>query len=293
MIGFIGLGVMGEPMALNLVRAGVPLVVWNRSSDKSERLRLAGAQVATEPADVFHQAQTVILMLANGPAIDAVLQRGKARFHQFVSGHTIIAMGTVAPEYSKILEADILVAGGSYVEAPVSGSRKPAEQGALVAMLAGAPGVLKEVQPLLSSMCQQQVVCGPVPSALLMKLAVNTFLISLVTGLAEAFHFANAQGLDLKLLQAVLNAGPMASQVSSIKAQKLIEQDFSVQASISDVLYNNRLITAAAKQAGIASPLLNTCQALYEEAETLGQGHLDMAAVIQALKHASASSNAR
>jgi 6-phosphogluconate dehydrogenase-like protein len=124
-IGFIGLGVMGQPMALNLARAGTPLVVWNRSAGKSEPLRAAGARVATSPAEIFRQARLVILMLVDGSATDAVLGRGTPDFGANVARHTIVHMGTTSPDYSRGLEADIRAAGGSYVEAPVSGSRKP------------------------------------------------------------------------------------------------------------------------------------------------------------------------
>ncbi|WP_409527053.1 NAD-binding protein [Rhizobium sp. BK650] len=133
-------------------------------------------------------------------------------------------------------------------------------------------------------MCRETVICGAVPNALLMKLAVNIFLITTVTGLAEAAHFAGRQGLDMGLFKAVVDAGQMASGISRIKSGKLVERDFSVQAAISDVLKNNRLVAEAARQAGIASPLLDACHHLYSETESLGFGREDMAAVIRALE---------
>jgi len=283
-VGFIGLGVMGQPMALNLARAGTKLVVWNRTAEKSETLRAAGATVAASPAELFRQARIVILMLIDTPAMDAVLGRGTPDFAANVARHTIVHMGTTSPEYSRGLEADIRAAGGHYVEAPVSGSRKPAEDGALVAMLAGDPAAVEEVRPLLDPMCHETFVCGPVPNGLLMKLAVNLFLITMVTGLSEAFHFADRNKLDLQQLMAVLDAGPMASSVSRVKAQKLVARDFDVQASISDVFKNNRLIAAAARASNVASPLLDACHALFGETEALGQGQADMAAVIRAIE---------
>jgi 3-hydroxyisobutyrate dehydrogenase len=288
-IGFIGLGVMGQPMALNLARAGTPLIVWNRSADKAEPLRVAGADVAERPDDVFRQARIVILMLADDSAIDAVLRRGTPDFAAGVAGHIIVHMGTTSAEYSKALGADIQAAGGSYVEAPVSGSRKPAEAGALVAMLAGDDASLGDVRPLLAPMCHQTVLCGAVPNALLMKLSINLFLITMVTGLAEAVHFANRHGLDMQQFLAVHDAGPMASSVSKIKVAKLIARDFSVQAAISDVLKNNQLIAGAARTAGISSPLLDVCLALFGETERLGLGQDDMAAVICAIERRTAA----
>jgi 3-hydroxyisobutyrate dehydrogenase len=193
-------------------------------------------------------------------------------------------MGTTSPAYSRELEADIRSVGGYYVEAPVSGSRKPAEAGQLVAMIAGDADAIANARPLLTPMCRETMICGSVPNALLMKLSVNLFLISLVTGLAEAVHFADRHGLNLNQLVAVLNAGPMASNVSREKAPKLVARDFAVQATISNVLENNRLIAEAAREAGVASPLLDVCHALYGEARALGFGDADMAAVLKAIE---------
>jgi 3-hydroxyisobutyrate dehydrogenase len=283
-IGFIGLGVMGEPMALNLAGAGVSLLVWNRSPGAGEKLRAAGAEIAATPESVYAGSEIVILMLANEQAMDQVLARGAPQFAQNVAGHTIIHMGTTSPSYSRALEADILAAGGAYVEAPVSGSRKPAEDGALVAMLAGDTAGVNRAAAAIKPMCREIFICGPVPNALLMKLAVNHFLISMVTSLAEAFHFAEAHGLEAEQLRAILDAGPMASAVSRIKAAKLASRDFTVQASIPDVLKNSRLAVNQAKAAGLASPLLSICERLYAEAWGLGEKNSDMVAVIRALE---------
>ncbi|MDR7142009.1 NAD(P)-dependent oxidoreductase [Rhizobium sp. BE258] len=282
-IGFIGLGIMGTPMALNLVRSGRDVIVWNRSAEKAAVLEAEGAEVAASVAALFAGADVIILMLATDVAIDAVLQRGTPAFASLVAGRTLVHMGTTAPDYSKTLEADVLSAGGAYVEAPVSGSRVPAEAGELVAMLAGAPETVETVQPLLQPLCRDAIVCGVVPNALLMKLAVNIFLISTVTGLAEAANFAASHGLDLHLFKRIADGGQMASGILRLKNAKLAEGDFSPQAAISDVLKNNQLVVDAARRLGIASPLLDVCRALYAETEEMGFGGLDMAAVIKAI----------
>ncbi|MER5939481.1 NAD(P)-dependent oxidoreductase [Streptomyces sp. NPDC001928] len=283
-VGFIGLGVMGQPMALNLARAGTPLVVWNRSRDRSEPLRAAGAEIARSPAEVFERARTVILMLADEVALDTVLGRGTPDFTAHVAGRTLVHMGTTAPEYSAALQDAVRAVGGRYVEAPVSGSRVPAEQGELVAMLAGDDDAVAAVRPLLAPMCRETFDCGGVPGALLMKFSVNLFLITLVTGLTEAFHFAGRHGLDQRLLRDVLDAGPMASAVSRGKAPKLLSRDFAVQAAAADVLKNNRLIAEAARKADLASPLLDVCHALFGETVDQGHGGEDMVAVLHALE---------
>ncbi|MGI5378839.1 NAD(P)-dependent oxidoreductase [Streptomyces sp. CA-251387] len=275
---------MGQPMALNLARAGTPLVVWNRTPGRCAPLRAAGAEVAASAAEVFERAGTVILMLADEAAIDAVLRRGTPDFAARVAGHTVVHMGTTSAEYSGSLQEDIRAAGGSYVEAPVSGSRVPAEQGQLVGMLAGDDDAVAAVRPLLAPMCRETFGCGPVPGALLMKFSVNLFLITLVTGLAEAFHFADRHGLDQRLLSDVLDAGPMASAVSRMKGPKLLARDFGVQAAATDVLKNNRLIAEAARTAGLASPLLDVCHSLFQETVEQGHGGEDMVAVLRALE---------
>ena len=281
-IGFIGLGTMGEPMALNLLKAGTPLVVWNRSPNKCEPLAAAGAAVALDPADAFARCATVFMMMATGAAMDDVLARGTPAFANRVKDRTVISMATVEPSYSEALAADIRQAGGRYIEAPVSGSRKPAELGELVAMLAGDPDDLIEIRTLLAPMCKACFECGLVPGALRMKLAVNVFLITMVTGLAEAAHFAARHGLDMQRFADILDAGPMASAVSRIKLAKLCANDFTRQAGISDVLKNSRLVVDAASEANIASPLMDVCTALYARTESIGYSQDDMIAVIHA-----------
>jgi 3-hydroxyisobutyrate dehydrogenase len=287
-IGFLGLGLMGRPMALNMARAGTPLLVWNRTPAKTEELRAAGARVASSPAEVFAAADIVILMLAGEEAIDEVLGRGTPAFGAQVAGRTIVPMGTTSPSYSRGLETDVRAAGGRYVEAPVSGSRKPAEAGQLVAMLAGEETAAQAIRPLLKSMCHQTTVCGAVPNALYMKLAVNLYLITMVTGLAEAVHFADRHGLDMRQFLAVLDAGPMASSVSRVKALKLVDQDFAAQAAAADVLMNNRLVADAARDSDLASPLLDVCHRLYDETVVLGHGGSDMVAVVRAIERRTA-----
>ncbi|HEV2797526.1 MAG TPA: NAD(P)-dependent oxidoreductase [Nocardioides sp.] len=283
-VGFIGLGTMGLPMALNMVRAGTPLVAWNRSAPALEVAAGAGATVVDTPADVFREAETVFVMLMNGAVVDEVLERGTPRFAEMVAGRTLVHMGTTEASYSEGLSQDVTAAGGTYVEAPVSGSRRPAEDGQLVGMVAGPPAAVDALLPLLAPVCASTVRCGEVPGATRMKLAVNLFLITQVTGLAEAFHVAEGLGLDLEVFRSVVDAGPMASAVSRTKLEKLVHGDFAAQASIRDVHYNSRLVADAARGAGVSSPVLDACRDLFAEAEQLGHGSEDMAAVVRAIE---------
>lgn len=282
-VGFIGLGIMGVPMATHLVRAGFDVVVWARSAAPVDELVSLGARPAADVAGVFADAETVVLMLRDEAAVDDVLRRGSASFAGMVAGHTVVQMGTFTPAFSRTLAREVGDAGGRYVEAPVSGSRGPAIEGTLVGMLAGDPDAVAHAEPVVAAMCAQTFRCGEVPSALAMKLAVNTFLITMVTGLAETFHFADRAGADLDLLRDILAAGPMASVVSRGKAEKLTADDLSAQAAISDVLKNARLAEDAAHEAGSDHPLITASRELYEEAEAAGHGRLDMIGVIAAL----------
>lgn len=284
-IGFIGLGRMGEPMAGRLVDAGVPLTVWTRSPSKLDRLSARGATPATSAADLFDRCDVVILMLTDGPATDAVLGRTADGFAVPVAGRTLVNMGTVSADYARGLHDQVVACGGWYVEAPVSGSRVPAERGELVVMLAGDPDAVAEVEQLLGPMTAATFRCGAVPSGTEMKLAVNVFLIGLVTALAESFHFAEQRGLDLATWGAIVDAGQMSSPISRVKVAKLLEDDRAPQAAISDVLYNNRLILEAAEGA-FPMPLLSLCAELLGDTETLGRGGEDMIAVIEAIQAA-------
>ena len=283
-IGFIGLGVMGQPMALNLAAAGARLVVWNRSATRSEPLRLAGASVAASADEVFARTRVVFLMLVNEAAIDEVLCRGTSRFAELVADHIVVSMGSTSPEYSMALGADIRAARGRYVESPVSGSRKPAEAGQLVALLGGDASTIGEIRPLLQPMCRETVHCGPVGHGMLMKLSINLHLNTMLVGLAEAVHFASRRGLDLRRFSDAIAAGPLACDVTRVKLPKFIERDFAVQAAAEDALNSCRLIGAAARSAGIASPMLDLSTQLYADAVTAGSGRLDMICVIQAIE---------
>ncbi|GAA0222050.1 NAD(P)-dependent oxidoreductase [Cryptosporangium japonicum] len=277
-VGFIGLGTIGQPMALNLARAVPELVVWNRTTTRSEPLRAAGARVAATSAEVFVLAQVVILMLADAAAADQVLDGAH------LDGRTVVHMGTISPADSLRLDATVRAGGGAYVEAPVSGSRVPAERGELIAMLAGETDVVENVRPLLAPMCRETHVCGPVPDALTMKLATNIFMLSTVVGLVEAFHFAARNGLDLTTLRAIADSGQMASSISRVKSAKLLDRDFSLQAGAADVLKNIRLMSDAARAAGASGPLTETMHRLLEETVAAGHGTEDFIALLHVLE---------
>lgn len=276
-VGFVGLGLMGSAVASRLLTRN-PLVVWNRTGSATAPLAEAGAAVAGSAAEVFARCRTVFVMVTDERATDDILASVE------LQGTTLVQMSTVPPAASAALADRVAAAGGRYVEAPVSGSRQPALNGALIGMLAGDAAAVDEVAVLLDPVCRVVARCGEPPRAMQMKLAVNTFLITLVTGLAESFHFAETHGLDARLLEEILGAGPMASFVSRAKAEAIVAGDFAPQAAIPDVLKNARLVVEAARHRGTTATLMDACVDLY--AETLALGHVDddMAAVITAYR---------
>lgn len=284
-VGFLGLGVMGQPMALNLRRAGVELVVWNRTPGRVAPLAAAGARPAATPAEVFAAAETVLVMLYDEAAVDTVLDRHGPGLASMVRDRTVVVMGTHEPSYSVGLETAVTAAGGRYVEAPVSGSKGPAETGELVVMLAGADEtVLAGLQQVLEPLARRTVTCGAVPAALTTKIAVNTFMITMVSGLVEAVHLADRCGLDRRVLADVLLGGPLASALLAAKLDKLLADDFTVQAAIADVAKNTGLITATAHRVGASVPLARTCDRHFRDAVDAGDGDLDLVAVLRTLE---------
>ena len=285
-VGFVGTGVMGTPMATRLLQAGTPLTVWNRTAARTEPLAALGARVAGTVREVFERSEVVLLMLVDEAVTDSVLGRGTESFADLVRGRLVVQAGTTTTAHSVGLGQDVTRCGGRYVEAPVSGSRGPAEAGTLVGMLAGAPQDVAVVRRVMEPLCAEIVDCGPVPAALSTKLAANLFLLTLVAGLAEAFHLGERSGVDPRLLEQVLAAGPSSSTVSRTKADKMVRSDWSVQAALPDVLKNCRLVAGAAQAHGVPVPVLDAGHRWYAEAVATAGPDADMAAVLTAMRHA-------
>lgn len=282
-IGFIGLGDMGVPMAGRLAAAGLSPVVWARRPQSAAPVLAQGAEWADTADALFAVCDRVVLMLADGAAMDAVLGRGTPAFAARVSGVTLIHMGTTPPGYSEALEADVAAAGGSYAEAPVSGSTGPAATGDLVAMTAGSPEALSRAADLLPHMCRATVPCGAVPKALQMKLAVNSYLAGLVAGLFEAVNFARRADLDLPTLAQVLEAGPMSCDLMRMKLPKLLERDYAPQGSIRQAANNMAMIVEEGRRVGAEMPTSQVVLQLVAEAQAAGWEGEDMIAIEKAI----------
>lgn len=282
-IGFLGLGTMGEVMALRLLRAGHALHVWNRTAAKAAPLIAAGARAAADPRDVIAACPVVFLMLADGAATDAVLGRGTPAF---AAGRDrlFVNCATVSPDYSRGLDQALRAAGARFVEAPVSGSRKPAEAGALIAMLAGDPAAVTEVTPLFAPLAKQAVDCGPVPNGTLTKLATNILLVNSVAALAEMMRFADVHGLDRTKVAEVVSNGQLGSDNVRIRSTKLAQHDFTAHSAIRNVLDSLSRTGEAAAAAGCTLPLTERTLQLLRETVRLGHADDDMIALFHAIE---------
>lgn len=278
-VGFLGLGRMGTPMAINLAKV-YPTTVWNRSASKYPAVIQAGAAVADSAPRVVESSDVIFTMLFDAPAIESIFD---SSFQKALKGKTIVNTSSVSTEYSSSLAERISAAGGSFVEMPVSGSKVPAEQGSLVGMMAGDEEVCKRIQHVVEPITSAAIYCGPIGSGLRMKYAINTYLITMTAGLAESVNLAKAQGLDLEAYSKVLQAGPLASAYSTLKMGKILAGDWSAQAAIKDCFNSTELIRAAARATGTQAPLIDVCNGLYGRARSDGLEEEDMIAVFKVL----------
>ncbi|KAL6800922.1 hypothetical protein GGI35DRAFT_458436 [Trichoderma velutinum] len=278
-VGFLGLGVMGTPMALNLCRR-FPTTVWNRTASKCAALVQAGAGLGQTPAKVVEQSDVIFTMMFDGPAIRSVIDDD---FRKALRGKTLVNTSSVSVEFSQSLAKEVQEAGGKFIEMPVSGSKVPAETGNLVGMMAGDQAECERIRPFVEPITSAAVYCGPIGAGLKTKYAVNIFLITVTAGLAESMNLARAQGLNLEAFSSVLDAGPLASAYSKIKLAKMAKQDWSAQAAVKDCYNSTELIRTAAKAAEAKTPLIQVCNSLYKQAMDSGLEDEDMIAVYRVL----------
>ncbi|KAH8803713.1 NAD binding domain of 6-phosphogluconate dehydrogenase-domain-containing protein [Xylogone sp. PMI_703] len=276
-VGFLGLGMMGTPMAINLCRK-FSVIVWNRSESKYKNLVDAGASVGMTPSHVVKQSDIVFTMLFDDSAIQSMIDSDD-NFLKSMRGKTLINTSSVSVAYSHKLAQQVHDAGGNFVEMPVSGSKIPAEQGQLVGMIAGEPAISDLIHPIVEPITCAAVYCGPIGSGLKAKYAVNLFLVSVTAGLVESMNLARAQGLPLESFGRVLNACPLASAYSKVKIAKILREDWSPQAAIKDCYNSTRLIQSAAQDVKVQTPLIQICNSLYRDAHNSGLGGEDMIAI--------------
>ncbi len=280
-IGFMGLGTMGLPMAVNMAKTGLELMVYNRTPGKAAPALEAGAVEATSVKALFEWSDTVVMMLSGPEAIGAILDPMIEDQPGLLHGRAFMNMGTNPPSFSRQLAVRLESVGAAFVDAPVSGTRVQAEQGDLLVMTSGPKDVIDSLTPLFSAVGHKIVHCGDVPNSGLMKLAVNIVLSASISGLVEGTHFAEKAGLDLTTFFGLILGGPLKNDMFAIKARKLIELDFSPQASIGTVreMLKHIMDTAYEINASIPNTLSN--MNLITAATNLGLAGEDACAIIR------------
>ena len=274
-IGFLGLGKMGAPMALNLAHY-FPVKVWNRTPSKYDALKTAGATIGSSPSQVVQDSDIIFSMLFDEPAMRSVLNHN---FKEALKGKILVNTSSISVNFSEYLAQYVQEAGGDFLEMPVSGSAIPAKEGTLIGMLAGDPDVANRVRPALSPITRKAVYCGGIGTGLKTKYAINLYLLTMNASLAESVNLARAQGLDVEVFGQVLDAGPLASRHSGMKMEKVLSGHWSAQASIVDCCNITGLIASAADAVGTEAPIVKLCNSLYEQARSRGLGSEDMIAV--------------
>ena len=273
-VGFIGLGIMGQPMAQNVAKGDFQLTVFNRSREKAAPLAEAGATVASTPKAVAEASDVIILMLAGPDAIDAVLEGSDGLAVGLKAGQTLVNMSTVSPAYSKQL-ADRLAADSVVaIDAPVSGSRKPAEEGALVILAGGPKDKVTELEPLFMSMGKKVVYCGEAGQGSSMKMAVNLLLGIMAAGICEAVNLGQKCGLDTATMLETMLAGPMGCPLFEFKKPMLIDDSFSAQFPLKHMTKDIRFALQTADEKGATAPIGHTVFQL--DRQSMGQGLADM-----------------
>ena len=278
-VGFIGLGIMGRPMAQNVAKGDFQLTVFNRSSDKATALADSGASVASTPKAVAEASDVIILMLAGPEAIDAVLEGPEGLMAGMKAGQTLVNMSTVSPAYSKQLADRLSAESVVAIDAPVSGSRKPAEDGALVILAGGPKDKVNELEPLFLCMGKKVVYCGKAGQGSSMKMAVNLLLGIMAAGICEAVNLGQKCGLDTTTMLETMLAGPMGCALFEFKKPMLIDDRFSAQFPLKHMTKDIRFALQTADENGAVAPIGHTVFQLYRQSMGQGLADMDFAAV--------------
>jgi 3-hydroxyisobutyrate dehydrogenase-like beta-hydroxyacid dehydrogenase len=281
--GFIGLGIMGAPMAANLQAAGHTLTVYNRSPGKAEPLLRAGAVAAADPAAVAAASDTIILMLTGPAAIDAVLTGPGGLASVPLAGKRIINMSTVPPAYTEQLVRRLSAHGARLVDAPVSGSKKPAEDGSLVILAGGDEADIAAVESLLLAMGSRVIRCGDTGHGSAMKMAINLLLATMMAGLAEAVNLGEKNGLDPAVLLDTVLAGPLGCGLFQLKRDMFVSDTYPAQFPFRHMAKDLGFILETARHAGAAVPLGQVVAGLYRHDDGAALADQDFAAVKQVL----------
>lgn len=280
-IGFIGLGTMGAPMASNLLRAGYPVTVYNRTASKAAPLTELGATVAASPKEAAAGADVVITMVSNDDSIIEVYEGDNGVLAGIRSGTTVIDCSTISPALVQRLAKQIAALGGSFLDAPVTGSSPAAIDGTLVFMVGGSAETLSQVTDLFDTMGKKVLHMGDNGSGAVAKLAHNTIVGINNLALAEGFAIAAKSGLPADRFLELVQLGSAGSKAAELKGRKIIEHDFTNQFSLALMLKDLKLASSLTDGSGIPAPMLNLAKSLFQAGQTQGFGDEDLSSIVK------------
>ena len=275
-IAFIGIGLMGLPMAKRLCEAGLQPHVWNRTRAKAEPLAALGAQVHDTLAEAVHQADVVVTMLEDGKVVESVLfADGLAQSLQH--GSLLIDMSSIQPAQARSHGQRLAALGVGYLDAPVSGGTLGAEAGNLAIMAGGSTEDFERGRPVLTHFGRPTLV-GPTGSGQLAKLA-NQMIVGVTIGVvAEALLLCAKGGADMAKVKEAVTGGFADSRILQVHGQRMIERDFAPRGRISVQLKDMRNAMATAQELGFDAPITGLLEALYASASENGLSGMDQAA---------------
>ncbi|MDF2979680.1 MAG: 3-hydroxyisobutyrate dehydrogenase [Actinomycetospora sp.] len=281
-VAVLGTGIMGAGMARSLLREGLEVTVWNRSTEKAQPLADDGARVADDAADAVAGADVVITMLFD---TDAVAQTMEPVLPRFRDGAVWVQTSTVGIEGTDRLAALARDAGVDYLDAPMLGTKAPAENGQLVVLASGPSSLQEKVQPVFDAIgTRTQWVSETIGDASRLKLAINAWIGVMVNGIAQSIALARGLGLDPQQFLDAVDGGAVNAPYVQLKGKAMIEGDYAPSFELDGVIKDTDLITAALREAGVDTTLATAVRDRLGVASSDGHGNEDMAAVVHAYR---------
>lgn len=290
-VGFIGLGLMGAPMALNVAHAGYPLIVYNRSVEKAARHREAGASVADTPRALAVDSDVIITMLSDASAVLAVLEGETGVLAGVQPGTTLIDMSTVAPEDTRMIARLVNGSGVKMLDAPVYGSTGPATEGTLGIMVGGEVETFNRYRELLGTMGKNIFYMGPQGSGALVKLGFNLIVAAQVAALAEAMTLTKKGGLDQDLVRKVITSSGINSGLIERKAENISTDQFAPAFPLKHMHKDLQLMVRTAEELGVTLPATSVIHQLFTTARDRGLADQDFSAIYRLLAEMAETSN--
>lgn len=283
-VGFMGLGIMGIPMAANVAKAGYPLIVYNRTPDKAAGLIAAGAGVAPTPKALAEASDVIIAMVTGPEAIADLLFGADGAAEAFSDKKVFINMSSVPPLFTKELHARLVPTGVGFIDAPVSGSKKPAEDATLLILAGGDRKTVEACTPLLETMGKKVIYCGEAGQGSMMKMANNLLLAGFLEATAEAVNFGVKGGLSMETLFDVILSGPMNCPIVQMKKGSFEKGEYPPNFPLKHMTKDLKFLVDTGYQTGAPTPVGNTLLHLFRTGVGQGWGDLDVAGIMKVLE---------